>query len=114
MPESSHCNQGQHRQIAIRPGDRGNTEARKRGNRPGLGRHKLSGRGDLGGQLAALLGEGAEITIDLQTVPELGCLGEERAKPDRHRWGYGALAQHDLIDRAFLLPASAGPATGSW
>ena len=56
------------------------------------------GGADFGGELFLLFAQGAEITLDLQAVPELRGLAEERAKADRHRGGDGPFAQHDLVD----------------
>lgn len=53
---------------------------------------------DAFGEGATLLGEGSEIALDLNAVPEGVCLAEEDAEADGHGRGDGTLAKHDLID----------------
>ena len=53
---------------------------------------------DVGGQLPALAGEGAEFAFDLEAVPEVVGLTEEDAEADGHRRRDGAAAQHDFVD----------------
>ena len=52
-----------------------------------------------GGELLAILGEGAEVALDLEAVPEGVGLAEEGAEAQRHGRGNGALAVDDLVDR---------------
>lgn len=58
------------------------------------------GGADFGGELLALFAQGAEVTFDLQAVPELGRLVEERTEADGHDGGDRAVAEDDLVDRA--------------
>ena len=43
--------------------------------------------------------ERAEISLDLNPVPESVRLTEESAEADRYRWRDGAFAEHDFVDR---------------
>ena len=70
-------------------------------------RERLRG-GDSGDELAALLGQGAEITLDLKPLPKALGLAEERSKTNGHGRGDGALAEENLIDGAWRHLDGAG------
>lgn len=55
----------------------------------------------MSGELLRLAGEGAEVALDLQAMPELGRLAKEGTEADGHGGGDRALAEHDFVDRAW-------------
>ena len=63
---------------------------------------------DVGDELAPLTGEGAEFTLDLEAMPEVVGLTEERPEADGHGRGDGAFPEHDLIDGAGRNPDGPG------
>ena len=56
---------------------------------------------DVGGELFLVLGEGAEVALDLDAVPEFGGLIEERPEADGHGGSDGAAGMDDLVDGAW-------------
>lgn len=58
------------------------------------------GRLDVGGELLLVLGEGAEVTLDLDAVPEFGGLAEECSEADGHGGRDRAAGVNDLVDGA--------------
>ena len=64
------------------------------------GVNQINGGRDGSSELAALSGEGAEVALDLEAMPEVLGLAEKGAEADGHGWGDGALAKDDFIDGA--------------
>lgn len=69
---------------------------------------QFRGRPDLGRELLLFFGQGAEITFDLQAVPEFGGLAEKGTKADRHGGRDGALTENDLVNGAGRHAKGAG------
>jgi len=57
------------------------------------------GGADLGGELLSLFAQRAKITLDLQAVPELGCLAEKRRFFSSWKSGSGSRSTKDWIMR---------------
>ena len=53
---------------------------------------------DVGGELVAIFGKGAEIALYLDAVPEFGGLAEECSEADRHGGDDGAAGVNNFID----------------
>ena len=60
--------------------------------------YELPRCGDAGDKLAALAGQRAEITFDLQAVPKPFGLSKEFAESDRHGWRDGAFSEDNFVD----------------
>jgi len=56
---------------------------------------------NVGGELVLVLGNGAEVPIHLNSVPELRGLREKRSEADRHGRRDGAAGMDDLVDSAW-------------
>jgi len=55
---------------------------------------------DVGGEFFPVFGKGAEVTLDLDAVPEFRRLAEEGSEADGHGGGDGAAGVDDLVDGA--------------
>ena len=68
------------------------------GTSPLCGLIQFLRRGDCLREVLLLLGEGAEVTLDLDAVPEGFRLAEESTEANGHRRGDGSLSQDNFID----------------
>ena len=53
----------------------------------------------MGGELLVVFGQGAEVALDLDAVPEFRGLAEEGSEADGHGWRDGTAGVDDLVNR---------------